>query len=95
MRFGRSKGKSLRRTWLALASSIACALVMAPQLSQASLYDLTNDFSISNGNPNGVWTYGHYTGGLDKGTFAPFNNFETNVLGSLDISEKQQSKREH
>jgi hypothetical protein len=58
---------------------------MAWQAKAADSYDLTADFSITNGNPNDVWTYGHYTGGLDETTFVAFNNYETGVLGSLDI----------
>ncbi len=27
-------------------------------ISQATVYNPTTDFSITNGNPNGVWTYG-------------------------------------
>ena len=27
-------------------------------MSQATVYNPTTDFSITNGNPNGVWTYG-------------------------------------
>ncbi len=29
----------------------------------ASAWDLVDDFSITNGNPNGVWSYGYYAGG--------------------------------
>ena len=37
---------------------VALALLSATALSNAALYDLTADFSILNGNPNGVWSYG-------------------------------------
>lgn len=38
---------------------IALALATAAAASHAALYDLTTDFSITNGNPNGVWSYGY------------------------------------
>ena len=36
-------------------------LLPATQTMAVVVYDLQDDFSISNGNPNGVWTYGEYT----------------------------------
>ena len=36
----------------------------------AAVYDLNNDFSLA-ANPNGVWTYGAYTG-LNPGSFDPY-----------------------
>ncbi len=52
--------------------------------AKAITFDLADDFSLAS-NPNGVWTYGAYTGGLDPTTFAAFSGSETGVLGSLDI----------
>ncbi len=38
----------------------------------ASAWDLVDDFSISNGNPNGDWSYGYYAGGA-SGTWTLYN----------------------
>ena len=38
---------------------LALALASAAVVSNAALYDLANDFSITNGNPNGAWSYGY------------------------------------
>ncbi len=40
---------------------IACSVIFAALAVQAAavVYDPTVEFSITNGNPNGVWTYGH------------------------------------
>lgn len=40
--------------------------------SAAESYNLANDFSVENGNPNGQWTYGKYTSGLDTNYFQVF-----------------------
>ena len=52
----------------------------------AAVYDLSDDFSLSS-NPNGAWSYGKYTGGLDANTFTQFTIGETiPVEGSvLDV----------
>jgi hypothetical protein len=39
--------------------------------AKAMTFDLADDFSLAS-NPNGVWTYGAYTGGLDPTTFVAF-----------------------
>ena len=39
-----------------------------------TIYDPADDFSISNGNPNGVWSYGKQTGSIP---FAPFASGRT------------------
>lgn len=67
-----------------LAMVVSVGVGMVGQ-ANATTYDLADDFSITNGNPNGVWTYGAYTGGLNAGTFVKFSSFESAVLGSLDI----------
>ncbi len=43
-----------------LLAGLATALLMfgAVGIAEATLYDATSDFSINNGNPNGVWSYG-------------------------------------
>jgi hypothetical protein len=51
------------------------ALLMVLALScvaSASTWDLIDDFSISNGNPNGDWSYGYYAGGT-SGTWTLYN----------------------
>lgn len=40
---------------------ISLALAGSAVVSNAAIYDLTNDFSITNGNPNGAWSYGYRT----------------------------------
>lgn len=53
------------------------AIVLA---SPASAFDLANDFSITNGNPNGPWTYG-YTTSLGSSLIAFSNTFTGSVDG--------------
>ena len=40
---------------------VAAAAFSLPLAGQAATYDATTDFSITNGNPNGVWSYGYET----------------------------------
>jgi len=46
----------------------------------ASAWDLVDDFSITNGNPNGVWSYGYYAGGAG-GTWTLYD--DTGDSGTL------------
>lgn len=39
----------------------ALVLAAAAVISNAALYDFETDFSITNGNPNGAWSYGYRT----------------------------------
>ena len=50
--------------------------------AKAMTFDLADDFSLAS-NPNGVWTYGAYTGGLDPTTFAPFTGVGPPLPASL------------
>jgi hypothetical protein len=59
------------RKFLSL-STIVLALSLATPAVHAQVYDATTDFSVTNGNPNGVWEYG-YTIGLG-GSFIRFND---------------------
>ena len=54
----------LAKTALAIAAA-ACAA----QSATAAIYNPTASFSITNGNPNGVWTYG-YSESLDLAAFS-------------------------
>jgi len=56
------------------------------ELAEAAIYDPTADFSITNGNPNGVWSYGWMP--TDFSTFhlyqtadSYWNNWSTDELG--------------
>lgn len=46
----------------------------------AAVYDPTSDFSITNGNPNGVWSYG-YSNDLDLAHFSANFTAMTQVFG--------------
>lgn len=46
------------------ALGAACVVAsLQANVHAAVIYDVTSDFSISNGNPNGVWTYGYSASG--------------------------------
>lgn len=51
-------------------SLVACAAILA-LTAQTQAYSFVNDFSNTNGNPNGAWTYGHST------TFGALTAFST------------------
>jgi len=54
-------------------------------VASATVYDLANDFSLSNnGSPNN-WSYGTYSGGLNPGNFLPFTTTHTGIFGALDV----------
>jgi len=55
---------------------ILLALGIMGSSHAAAIYDLSDDFSLSS-NPNGAWSYGKYTGGLDANTFTLFTIGET------------------
>jgi hypothetical protein len=55
---------------------IAALLLMAASAAYATPWDATDDFSVTNVNPNGVWTYGQETS--LNGTFDPFIHFGYN-----------------
>jgi hypothetical protein len=65
----------------------ACITILASYCSIAHagpVYNAANDFSISNGNPNGTWTYGYSAPIIS----APLNVFTTPVnayLGDPDV----------
>jgi hypothetical protein len=50
-------------------SAIFFAVVASSGVAQAATYNALNDFSITSGNPNGVWSYGEGTVGT---SFTPF-----------------------
>lgn len=70
-------------------SSLAAAIVAALGLfAHASLgagpWDLTGQFGVANGNPNGAWSYGWETpalNGPDAASFTVFNTIGPGVLG--------------
>jgi PEP-CTERM motif len=51
-------------------SAIFFALVVSSGVARAATYDALNDFSITSGNPNGVWSYGE--GDVGTTSFNPF-----------------------
>ena len=62
---------------------IAAALLACSLSAQATvIHDLAADFSLTNGNPNGVWTYGKYTGGLNPASFVAYDNAFTFTEGT-------------
>ncbi len=62
-----------------LCSSLALCLLMAAGAAATS-WDATADFSITNGNPNGVWSYGYYPNGTTS--FTLFWHAGTGYAGS-------------
>lgn len=58
-------------------------LVALASLSASSLADLQSDFSTSNGNPNGAWSYG--TLSSIGGSFTAFTWTQTSSLGSANF----------
>jgi hypothetical protein len=63
---------------------VAGLMVLQPGTSlkaQTATYDPTPDFSITNGNPNGAWSYGWMP--VDFGTMTLFTNALTGVAGNL------------
>jgi hypothetical protein len=73
------------KRFFTLVAGILLALGIMGSSHAAAIYDLSDDFSLSN--PNGAWSYGKYTGGLDANTFTQFTIGETiSVEGSdLDV----------
>lgn len=59
-----------------LAISIVSFVFLRP--AEATLYDATADFSIDNGNPNGVWSYGWMP--TDFSVFNPYTASRINQL---------------
>ena len=60
---------------------LLAAMTAAPGTARATpvTYDATADFSITNGNPNGTWSYGYETSG--GSAFIPFTDPFTNQYG--------------
>jgi hypothetical protein len=68
--------KYASRSLTAFGLIAACAgLAQAGSIT----YDVTNDFSVTNGNPNGVWTYGWRNGT----TFTPYTDAQSNPGTSI------------
>ncbi|HWL51995.1 MAG TPA: hypothetical protein VNQ90_06145 [Chthoniobacteraceae bacterium] len=59
------------KRFLATAALAACALFPLTG-SAATIYNATDEFSVANGNPNGVWSYGWMTSGVT--TFTAFSD---------------------
>ena len=78
-----------KRAGLILAGFAMVVSVGVGMVGQANAitFDLADDWSSTNGNPNGVWTYGHYTGGLDQNTFDAYLAFDTVLIGGGGILE--------
>src|SRR5262249_52525329 len=79
-------GASMNRHKLREALFVfALAIVLAPATSWAITYDAVNDFSITNGNPNGPWSYGRLSS-LSGGSLTPLGFTQSNVFfpGSQD-----------
>jgi hypothetical protein len=73
-------GERMMKTRIVL---IAAALLACSLSAQATvIYDLAADFSLANGNPNGVWTYGKYTGGINPETFVAYDTAGTLAGGT-------------
>lgn len=60
-----------------LRLSLVLSAIAVSAFSSAQTFNLTNDFSITNGNPNGVWTYGSVAGT----TFTPLTSTGNFALG--------------
>ena len=50
-------------------SALVFILFVGSNVAQATTYDALNDFSITSGNPNGVWSYGEGTVGTSFSSF--------------------------
>jgi hypothetical protein len=63
-----------------IRTALVVVLLSLGAVAQADVlnYNVADDFSLA-ANPNGAWTYGKYTGGVDAATFAAFNNSGTNT----------------
>lgn len=48
----------MKKKLLALVVAVSGLVLAVSPMAMAQTYDLTSDFSIYNGNPNGVWSYG-------------------------------------
>lgn len=59
---------------------LGVALLSCAAFAQADVltYNVADDFSLA-ANPNGAWTYGKYTGGVNADTFVAYNTSGTNT----------------
>ena len=62
-----------------LASLVVLATMVLASAASAVVYDITADFSIDNGNPNGAWSYGWAP--LDFSAFNLYTNHGPNGNG--------------
>jgi hypothetical protein len=62
-------------------AALAFALLAGSNVAQATTYNALNDFSITNGNPNGVWEYGEGTAGTNIFTRFIVSGTDPDVAG--------------
>ena len=62
---------------LASVATVILTLIVAGQLPAQTTWNLTNDFSITNGNPNGAWTYGY----VQNSVFQPSTALQNGATG--------------
>jgi hypothetical protein len=74
------RGRRFRR--LACSVMLAAAFLAAPLQAQI-VFDATADFSITNGNPNGVWSYGWMPTNFSVFNLLLNNSNQWGNLGSL------------
>lgn len=73
-----NKWEDTKMNKIRLLALFVVLFVTSLSLSAGETYTLGSSFTATN-NPNGVWTYGHYIGGMDKSSFQPFSS-------NLDLS---------
>ncbi len=61
--------------------AILMAFVLAG-MTQAQTWDMVADFSVTSGNPNGLWSYGYYAGGA-SGTFTLYGGHSAGTASPL------------
>src|SRR2546427_2202324 len=61
------------------------AAFYSPPIAGATSFDTDSDFSVTNGNPNGPWSYGSEPFGSLGGTFTLFTSSVANNNGWQDM----------
>ena len=62
-------------------TALVFALLASSGVARATTYNALNDFSITYGNPNGVWSYGEGTAGTNEFTAFIVKGSDPDVLG--------------
>lgn len=84
-----SRATALGRFIAMVSKRLFLALVLVSIVPAANAFNLAQDFSVTNGNPNGVWSYGHKSGGDTSGALVLFSQIVNDPLApwyGYDIS---------